>query len=322
LKLVFAGTPEFARYSLQALIEAAPRLQFSISAVFTQPDRPAGRGQQLQASPVKMLAQAHQIPVEQPASLKTIDAQALLRAYPCDLMIVAAYGLLLPQIVLDMPRLGCINVHGSVLPRWRGAAPIVRAIEAGDTQTGICIMAMEAGLDTGPVYSTTLCPIEPQDSASSLHDKLAILGGQALVDSLPGIFAGQLKAVAQPEHGITYAHKILKSEANIDWTQSAIQLANRIRAFDPFPGATTVWNGQLLKCWAANALSVHPNPNAAPGTVVQLAADFFVVATGSGALAITSAQLPGAKRLSGAAMINALKQKSFASPVLLEANAN
>ncbi len=310
MNLVFAGTPEFARCSLEALIQAGPRSGWRISAVFTQPDRPAGRGQQLQASAVKTYALQQGLPVEQPVSLKTPEAQALLAKYPCDLMIVAAYGLLLPPAVLAFPRLGCVNVHGSLLPRWRGAAPIVRAIEAGDQQTGICIMKMEAGLDTGPVYSEVSCPIEPTDTASTLHDRLALLGGQALVAALPQIASGQQPST-QPEQGVTYAHKISKAEAMIDWQHSAHQLANRIRAFDPFPGAATGWAGQPLKIWSAIAQDRSSNQEAA-GTVLQTTGDSFLVATAQGALKVTAVQLPGGKRLSGAAMMQALTQKHFA----------
>jgi methionyl-tRNA formyltransferase len=318
LNLVFAGTPEFARCSLQALLEAAPIHGWKVSAAFTQPDRPAGRGQQLQASAVKTFALANGIAVEQPASLKSVEAQALLAKYPCDLMIVAAYGLLLPQAVLDLPRLGCVNVHGSLLPRWRGAAPIVRALEAGDTETGICIMRMEAGLDTGPVYSTTICPIKPDDNASRLHDRLAMIGGQALVQALPGILSGQLPAIPQTEQGVLYAHKVTKTEAALDWSQPAVQLANRIRAFDPFPGATALWHDQVIKCWAADAIVTETAASQVkPGRVVEVSSDCFVVATGAGLLRITAAQLPGAKRLSGSALMQALKQKSFTTELVL-----
>jgi methionyl-tRNA formyltransferase len=317
LRLVFAGTPAFAAQSLQALLNSAPSLGAEVIAVFTQPDRPAGRGQQLQASAVKALALQHGIAVEQPASLKTPDGQALLAKYPCDLMIVAAYGLLLPQAVLDFPRLGCVNVHGSLLPRWRGAAPIVRAIEAGDSQTGIGIMKMEAGLDTGPVFYEVACPIEPTDSAATLHDRLAVLGGQALVNALPGILSGQLAARAQSELGVTYAHKINKSEATINWDAPANVIANRIRAFDPFPGASTLWQGQVLKCWSAAVGEFLLNTPSAPGTVVKLGADYFAVAAsgsterGMPTVHISAAQLPGGKRLQGAAMMQALIQKGL-----------
>ena len=288
LRVGFAGTPEFARAALAALIDAG----YDIPVVLTQPDRPAGRGMKLTASPVKQLALEHGLPVWQPPTLKTADIQEQLRALGLDVLVVAAYGLLLPQVVLDIPRLGCINLHASLLPRWRGAAPIHRAIEAGDAETGITVMQMEAGLDTGPMLSTHRCPIAPDDTTGRLHDKLAALGAEAIVDALPKLAAGQLTPVMQPEEGVTYAHKIDKAEAQLDWTQSAEVLARRIRAFDPFPGAVTSLSNEPVKIWAATVTDGAGEP----GTVLSVDRDQLVVACGSGALAVSEVQRAGGKR--------------------------
>ena len=267
----------------------------------------------LVASPVKELAQTHGIRVEQPKSLKDPAAQAMLAQLECDLMVVAAYGLILPQAVLDLPRLGCINIHASLLPRWRGAAPIVRAIEQGDAQTGICIMRMEAGLDTGPVYSTHRLAIQPDATAAVLHDALAQLGGVALLEALPGIAQGQLIPVEQSADGVTYASKITKDEAPLDWSQKTEVLVNKIRAFDPFPGTTTLWRSEVLKIWAgkvwaASALvdGLPAQSSAAPGCVLACTSDSFVVATGDGAMEVTAIQKAGSKRVSGKSMRQAI----------------
>jgi len=258
MKIIFAGTPEFAAVALKSLHQAG----FEIALVLSQPDRPAGRGLQLQASPVKQYALAHGIPVAQPASLRldgkhpqqARDAHALLRATEHDLMVVAAYGLILPRSVLDIPRMGCINIHASLLPRWRGAAPIHRAIEAGDAETGITIMQMEQGLDTGPMLQTERLPIAPDDTTGSLHDKLAALGGETIVQALLRLQQGELVAIPQPEQGVTYAAKISKQEALLDFSQPAAAIARKIRAFNPSPGACAVFNGVTLKLWQAQAL--------------------------------------------------------------------
>lgn len=300
MKIVFAGTPEFAAVALKALHDAG----FDIALVLTQPDRPAGRGMQLQASAVKQFAMAHQIPVAQPVSLRldgkypdiASEAHALLRATPHDVMVVAAYGLILPRSVLDMPKHGCINIHASLLPRWRGAAPIHRAIEAGDAESGITIMQMEEGLDTGPMLSMAHIPIAPDDTTGSLHDKLAELGGEMIVEALRRLQQGELRATPQPEHGVTYAAKIAKEEAQLDFTQSAEALSRKIRAFNPFPGAAAVFNGIAIKIWKAEP--APPSPINDPGRV--LAADAqngVLVLCGEGVLRLTELQKPGGKRL-------------------------
>ncbi len=300
MKIIFAGTPEFAAVALNALHAAG----FEISLVLTQPDRPAGRGMQLQASAVKQFALAHDIPVAQPVSLRldgkypeiAQEAHRLLRATPHDAMVVAAYGLILPRSVLDMPRRGCINIHASLLPRWRGAAPIHRAIEAGDAETGVTIMQMEQGLDTGPMLLTQRLPIAPCDTTASLHDKLAKMGGAMIVDALRKLARGELPATPQPEAGVTYAAKITKEEALLDFTQSADSLARKIRAFNPFPGASALFNGVPVKIWRAEA--APPSPVANPGQV--LAADAHagvLVVCGNGVLRLTELQKPGGKRL-------------------------
>ncbi|WP_025918136.1 methionyl-tRNA formyltransferase [Herminiimonas sp. CN] len=301
MKIIFAGTPEFAAVALKNLHQAG----FEIALVLSQPDRPAGRGMHLQASPVKQYALAHGIPVAQPASLRldgktpqdAQDAHALLRATAHDVMVVAAYGLILPRSVLDIPRHGCLNIHASLLPRWRGAAPIHRAIEAGDRDTGITIMQMEEGLDTGPMLLTERMQIAPDDTTGSLHDKLAALGGEMIVQALRRLGQGDgLVATPQPEAGVTYAAKISKDEALLDFSQPATVLARKIRTFNPFPGACAVFNGVTLKLWQAQAL-----PDAAglpPGSVLAAnAQDGVLVACGDGALRLAVLQKPGGKRL-------------------------
>jgi methionyl-tRNA formyltransferase len=301
LKLVFAGTPEFAAVALAALHQAG----HEIALVLSQPDRPAGRGMKLQASAVKQFALAHHMPVAQPRSLRVDgkyadDAQAAqqaLLAAGADAMVVAAYGLILPQWVLDLPRLGCFNIHASLLPRWRGAAPIHRAIEAGDSHTGISIMQMDAGLDTGDMLLVQSLPILPTDSTGALHDRLAALGGELMVQALSLAAQGSLRPVQQPLQGISYASKIDKSEAAIDWTQSAQTICQRIRAFNPFPGASTQLNGEVLKIWAAEV-----SPDAAPpasqcGQIVGLSPSAIEVAATDSVLTITELQRPGGKRL-------------------------
>jgi methionyl-tRNA formyltransferase len=261
-----------------------------VPLVLTQPDRPAGRGMALQPSAVKRVASEAGIAVFQPATLKDAGAQARLREVAADVMVVAAYGLILPQAVLDLPRFGCLNIHASLLPRWRGAAPIQRAILAGDEETGVCIMQMEAGLDTGPVLLAGRTPIRDDDTAASLHDRLAVLGGELIVDALGRL---PLPAVAQPETGVTYAAKLEKSEAPLDWTQSAEQLARRVRAFNPFPGATAQLDGAPLKIWQAVAVPGQGEP----GVVLAVERDALVVACGSGALRLGELQKAGGRRL-------------------------
>jgi methionyl-tRNA formyltransferase len=303
MRVVFAGTPEFARVALERLQAAG----FEIPLVLTQPDRPAGRGMKLQASPVKQFALEQGIAVAQPRSLRLdgkfpdeaeAGRQALLDARP-DVMVVAAYGLILPQWVLDLPRLGCLNIHASLLPRWRGAAPIHRAIEAGDAETGITIMQMDAGLDTGDMLLIEREPIRPEDTTASLHDRLAALGGRLIVEALELAACGGLQATPQPEAGVNYAHKIEKAESAIDWQQDAAQIARRLRAFDPFPGGQAQLEGETLKIWRA-----EPAEGAgAPGEVLAAEAGGLLVACGQGALRLLELQRAGGKRLGAAAFL-------------------
>jgi methionyl-tRNA formyltransferase len=316
MKVVFAGTPEFAAVALQALHEAG----FEIPLVLTQPDRPAGRGMQLQPSAVKQYAVAHGIDVLQPLSLRTdskdpvraeqaLAAHARLLSTPYDVMVVAAYGLILPRATLDIKP--CLNIHGSLLPRWRGAAPIHRAIEAGDVETGITIMEMEEGLDTGPMLLTETVAIGPHDTTGIVHDKLAALGGKMIVDALRKMQHGQLEAVVQPEEGVNYAAKISKEEAALDFTQSAVELDRKIRAFNPFPGAHGTVNGVVVKLWAAELA----DGAGTPGQVLSADAQHgIVVACGAGALRLTTLQKPGGKRLPALDFIKGfpLKGQTFA----------
>ena len=303
MRVIFAGTPEFARVALAHLHEAG----FDIPLVLTQPDRPAGRGMKLQASAVKQWAQAQQIPVAQPRSLRMDgkypeDAAAVRTAIEtarADVMVVAAYGLILPQWVLDLPRLGCLNIHGSVLPRWRGAAPIHRAIEAGDAETGVTIMQMDAGLDTGDKLLVQTLPINPQDTTESLHDALAALGARMIVQALQQAQTGALQGVAQAADGICYAHKIDKREAALDWTQPATTLARRVRAFNPFPVASSVLGGETIKFWRVQALPPHSRA-AQPGEVIAVSAEGVDIATASGVLRATRLQKAGGKPLEAA----------------------
>jgi methionyl-tRNA formyltransferase len=288
MKLVFAGTPEFARASLEALV-ASGRTPV---AVYTQPDRPAGRGKKLTASPVKRYALEHGIPVYQPASLRDDAAVEELRALQPDLLVVAAYGLILPQAVLDIPTHGCINVHASILPRWRGAAPIQAAIIAGDGKTGISLMRMTAGLDCGPVFHVDDLAIGAEETAGELHDRLAALGAAALVQRLDDIVSGRLEAVGQDDSLATYAPKIDKQDAEIDWHLPAAEIARRVRAYNPFPGAFTHDRDTRLKIWRAAPV----DGSGKPGEVLQFDADAIVVACGEGAVRLDELQLPGKRR--------------------------
>jgi methionyl-tRNA formyltransferase len=297
MRLAFAGTPEFAEVALARLHEAG----FEIALVLTQPDRPAGRGLKLTPSPVKAFALAHGIPVAQPRSLRldgkypedaALAREALLAAR-IDVMVVAAYGLILPQWVLDLPPRGCLNIHASLLPRWRGAAPIHRAIEAGDARTGITIMQMDTGLDTGDMLLSEATEIAPDDTTARLHDRLATLGGRLIVEALELAACGGLKPAPQPAEGVSYAHKIDKAEAALDWALPATVLERRIRAFDPFPGATTQFDGEAIKLWRASVVPV----SGAPGSVLAVTDDGITVACGEAALVITELQRPGGKRL-------------------------
>ncbi|NNM60160.1 MAG: methionyl-tRNA formyltransferase [Legionellales bacterium] len=296
--IIFAGTPEFAETILLALIEA----EFPILAVYTRQDKPAGRGQKLLASPVKQAALAHLIPVIQPKTLRDPTAQAELAAFQADLMIVAAYGLILPQAVLDLPRLGCINVHGSLLPRWRGAAPIQRAVLTGDSETGITIMQMDAGLDTGDMLHKHVCPILDEDTSGSLHDKLASIGAIALLDALEKLQQGNLVAEKQDEAQATYAHKLEKDEAKIDWYSSAETIGRQVRAFNPWPIAHTTLDDKILRIWQTVVLT--ETTHALPGTILHVDKKGLDIATGHGILRILMMQLPNQKVLSVADILN------------------
>jgi methionyl-tRNA formyltransferase len=292
LRVAFAGTPDFSVPPLEALRASG----FDIVGVLTQPDRPKGRGQHLGASPVKQAAQRHGLPVLQPASLKDEAARASVAALGADVFVVVAYGLILPQAVLDLPRLGCVNIHASLLPRWRGAAPIQRAILAGDAETGVSIMQMNAGLDTGPVLLQKRVPIEATDTAGSLHDKLATLGASALLEALAGLSNGTLRAVDQPTDGVIYAEKLRKSEAPIDWSRNALEIERQVRAFNPWPVAETRIEGESLRVLGARAEDV--DGEAVPGTVIGVRDDAIVVACGRGALHITQLQRAGRRVVS------------------------
>jgi methionyl-tRNA formyltransferase len=306
LNLAFAGTPEFAALALKALHQAGHR----ISLVLTQPDRPAGRGLKLQASPVKQAAQERGLAIAQPRSLKldgkypedAAAAQAALMQAAPDVMVVAAYGLILPSWVLALPRHGCINIHGSLLPRWRGAAPIQRAIEAGDTETGITIMQMDAGLDTGAMLLAEATPISASDTASTLHDRLAEIGARRVVDALAQLEQGSLKATPQPEQGATYAHKIDKAEAAIDWLLPAAQIERRLRAFDPFPGCTASVAGQVLKIWRGQV----GDGSGTPGQPLPSTPDRLIIGCGQGALEVLELQAPGGRRITAREFLHRL----------------
>ncbi len=304
-RIIFAGTPEFAVPSLTALLDAGVQ----VIAVYTQPDRPAGRGQKLQLSPIKQLALAHALPVFQPESLKKdAAAVAALRELNADVMIVVAYGLLLPQTVLDAPRVGCVNVHASLLPRWRGAAPIQRAVLAGDAESGVCIMKMEAGLDTGAVYHRVTTQLEADETGGSLHDRLAVLGAEALLTALPGVIDGTLVPEPQVEAQVTYAHKLTKEEARIDWTQATAHIDRQIRAFNPWPVAHTNLEDAVLRVWGSE-VGGDDNPQLTtvepPGTVLSADKTGIAVVTGDGVLRITRLQPPGKKPMTAADYLNA-----------------
>ena len=305
MRVIFAGTPEFARVALERLLAAG----FTVPLVLTQPDRPAGRGMKLQASPVKQCALQHGIAVAQPLSLRldgkypgdAAAAKAAIEAAQADVMVVAAYGLILPQWVLNTPRLGCLNIHASLLPRWRGAAPIHRAIEAGDAETGVTIMQMDAGLDTGDMLLLEKTAISPADTTATLHDRLAQLGGRLIVEALEMAACGGLKPTPQPAEGVTYAHKIDKAESTIDWNQPAEVIARRVRAFDPFPGAATTLGADAIKVWSCEIDSCSRTLDAACGQIVFIDADGIGVACGAGSLLrLTVLQRAGGKRLPAA----------------------
>ena len=312
LRIVFAGTPEFAAEHLKALL-ASPH---QLLAVYTQPDRPAGRGQKLMPSPVKQLALQHAIPVYQPQTLRDPAAQAELAALKPDLLVVVAYGLILPQVVLDIPRLGCINSHASLLPRWRGAAPIQRAIQAGDDESGVTVMQMEAGLDTGPMLLKVSTPISADDTGGSLHDRLAELGPPAVLQAIAGLAAGNLSGDVQDDRLATYAHKLNKDEALLDWSRPAVELERLIRAFNPWPICHSSLNGAPLKVLAAQL----GEGSGAPGSILAASKDGLTVACGDGALRLTRLQLPGGKALNFADLFNS-RREQFAVGSLLGASA-
>jgi len=309
LRIVFAGTPEFAAEHLKALLTGRHR----VIAVYTQPDRPAGRGQKLTPSPVKQLALQHDIPVHQPLTLRDPAAQAELAALEPDLMVVVAYGLILPQAVLDTPRLGCINSHASLLPRWRGAAPIQRAIEAGDAESGVTVMRMEAGLDTGPMLLKVTTPIGSEDTGGSLHDRLAGLGAQAVVEAVDALAVGNLPGEKQDDALATYAHKLNKDEARLDWSRPAQELERKIRAFNPWPICHGSLNGESLKVLAA----VPGQGSGAPGTILAASREGLTVACGSGALLLTRLQLPGGKPLAFGDLYNSRREQFAVGQILL-----
>lgn len=308
MRLVFAGTPDFAAEHLQALLGGAHQ----VVAVYTQPDRPAGRGQKLMPSPVKQLAQAHGIPVYQPQTLRNPEAQAELVALAPDLMVVVAYGLILPQAVLDIPRLGCINSHASLLPRWRGAAPIQRAIEAGDSVSGVTVMRMEAGLDTGPMLLKVTTPISADDTGGSLHDRLAQLGPVAVLEAIEGLAAGTLEGEVQNDADATYAHKLNKDEARLDWARPAIDLERQIRAFNPWPISHSLLNGEAVKVLSARAVA----GTGAPGEIIAADKSGLTVACGEGALSLSRLQLPGGKPLAFSDLYNS-RQALFSTGTVL-----
>ncbi|GIU20362.1 methionyl-tRNA formyltransferase [Shewanella sp. MBTL60-007] len=299
LNVIFAGTPDFAARHLQALIDS----EHNVIAVYTQPDRPAGRGKKLQASPVKALALENDIAVFQPKSLRDEDAQAELASLNADIMVVVAYGLILPKVVLDTPRLGCINVHGSILPRWRGAAPIQRALWAGDSETGVTIMQMDIGLDTGDMLLKTQLKIEDSDTSATLYEKLAEQGPTALVEALAGIAENRLPAEKQDESLANYAEKLSKEEARLDWSKSAIALWREIRAFNPWPVSHYEHEGNTIKVWQSHVSDETSSKQ--PGTILSADKNGISIATGEGVLTITQMQLPGKKPLSVADILNA-----------------
>lgn len=300
LRLVFAGTPEFSVPCLDACRASGAE----VVAVYSQPDRPAGRGRKLTPSPVKQAALAAGIAVEQPESLKPADVQQALADYRPDLLVVVAYGLILPRKVLAIPRLGCWNVHASLLPRWRGAAPIQRAILAGDRESGVDLMRMEAGLDTGPVLLERRTPINRDDTGGSLHDRLAMLGAEALAEGLRRMLAGEvLVATPQPEDGVTYAHKLDKAEAKLDFSRPALELERQVRAFDPWPVAEGEIAGEPLRIWAAHAIEL--DHHASPGRVLAAGRDGIDLACGTGALRVTAVQRAGGKRIGAIDYLNA-----------------
>jgi methionyl-tRNA formyltransferase len=308
-RIIFAGTPEFAVPTLDALLKSG----HDVVAVLTQPDRPAGRGRKVQFGPVKQAALAAGLPVFQPVTLAGVDEQEQLAALSPDLMVVVAYGLLLPGTVLQIPRVACVNVHASLLPRWRGASPIQAALLAGDSETGVSIMQMDAGLDTGPVYCSESLSIEPHESAAELHDRLAALGGRLLADVVDTILSGELQATAQPTAGVSYAGRIRKADSVINWSLPATSIDQLIRAYNPWPVAQTSLDGKQLRCWAAQVDDRLADTSKQPGTIIGTDESGIQVQTGKGVLVLTQVQAPGRKRISATEFANA---RSLAGAVL------
>lgn len=312
MKIIFAGTPDFAATSLQALIAHCEKTGHEIVAVYTQPDRKAGRGKKISMSPVKTLALENNIPVEQPANFKEQSDRERLATYDADLMVVVAYGLLLPQEVLDTPKRGCINVHGSLLPRWRGAAPIQRAIEAGDTESGITIMQMDAGLDTGDMLLKATTPITASETGSSLHDKLAELGADLLAQAIDKMAAGDLSATVQDDSLATYAHKLNKQEAQIDWQNSAKKIEQKIRAFNAWPICTAIIDEQTIRVWQAEVVDMTIDKPA--GAIISADKAGILVACGEKTLLLTQLQMSGSKMMAVRDLLNApARQELFAA---------
>ncbi|MGK3131517.1 methionyl-tRNA formyltransferase [Pantoea sp. C8B4] len=309
LKIIFAGTPDFAARHLDALLAS----EHQVVGVFTQPDRPSGRGNKLTPGPVKVLAQSHDVPVFQPKSLKPEENQQLVADLQADIMVVVAYGLILPKAVLDMPRLGCINVHGSLLPRWRGAAPIQRSLWAGDRETGVTIMQMDVGLDTGDMLHKLSCPITPEDTSASLYDKLAELGPQGMLDTLDLLASGKAQPEVQDEALVSYAEKLSKEEARLDWSLSAVQLERCIRAFNPWPVSFFLIEDQPVKVWQA---SVLPHQNKQPGEIIHADKNGIQIATADGVLNLLSLQPAGKKAMSAQDLLNS-RREWFATGTLL-----
>ncbi|MFD2230010.1 methionyl-tRNA formyltransferase [Alkalimarinus sediminis] len=316
LRIVFAGTPDFAASALEALINKG----YNIIAAYTQPDRPAGRGKKLHKSPVKQLAEQHKIPVYQPLNFKDTSDQQALKLLDADLMIVAAYGIILPKVILDTPKRGCINIHASLLPRWRGAAPIQRAIQAGDNETGITIMQMDEGLDTGNMLWVKKTPITKEDTGGTLHDRLADLGADAVIETLERLDTPELSNEQQDDQLACYAHKLSKADAEINWHQPAEIIQLTIRAFNPWPVAYTIEAGERIRVFEADI--IESSTDKSPGTIINKSRDGVVVACGQGALNITKLQLPGAKAMSVSDFVNGGKAMLEIDTILTSAEAN